>query len=102
MRTNYQHVIGISKSFDPTLLKDKNVNIAREIAELKPFHRTKVYLYCSEQSNNKFFAVWYLRLRNSDFRQTNFSDVVKVTVKKLPLAETFHGLIKSMNFWFNH
>ena len=89
MRTNYQHVIGISKSFDPTLLKDKNSNIAREIADLKPFHRTKVYLYCSEQSNKQSFGVWYLRLRNSDFRQTNFSDIVKWELLMLDNEKTF-------------
>lgn len=78
MRSNYQHVIGLSKSFDPMLLKDKNRDIAKIIAELKPFHRTKAYFYCSEQSNNQFFCIWYLRLRKSDsFRQNNFSDIVK-------------------------
>jgi hypothetical protein len=77
MRKHYQHVIGISKSFDPTLLKNKNQDIARTIAELEPFHRTKAYLYKSEQSNEQTFAVWYVRIRNSNFRQTNFSDIVK-------------------------
>ena len=77
MRANYKHVIGVSKSFDPTLLYEINSNIAKIIAELEPFHRTKAYRYKSEQSNDQFFAIWYVRLRKSDFRQNNFSDVVK-------------------------
>ena len=79
MRTNYKHVVGVSKSFDPTLLSSirGNENIARTIAELKPYHRTKAFRYRSEQSNDQYFAVWYIRIRNSDFRQTQFSDVVK-------------------------
>ncbi len=79
MRTNYKHVIGVSKSFDPTLLSSirGNENIARTIADLKPYHRTKAFRYRSEQSNDQYFAVWYIRIRNSDFRQTQFSDVVK-------------------------
>lgn len=79
MRSNYKNVVGISKSFDPTLLSSLrgNENIARIIADLRPYHRTKAFRYRSEQSNNQYFAVWYLRIRNSDFRQTQFSDVVK-------------------------
>lgn len=77
MRANYKHVIGVSKSFDPTLLHDLKPNIAKVIAELKPFHRTKAFRYRSEQSNNQYFAIWYVRLRKSDFRQNHFSDVVK-------------------------
>ncbi|MBR5432985.1 MAG: hypothetical protein IK117_00955, partial [Bacteroidales bacterium] len=33
--------------------------------------------YVSEHSNGMTFAVWYLRLRKSDFRETHFSDVIK-------------------------
>lgn len=79
MRANYKHVIGVSKSFDPTLLSSMrgNENIARTIAELKPYHRTKAFRYRSEQANDQYFAIWYVRIRNSEFRQTQFSDVVK-------------------------
>ena len=79
MRSNYKHVVGVSKSFDPTLLSSirGNENIARTIAELKPYHRTKAFRYRSEQSNDQYFAVWYVRIRSSEFRQTQFSDVVK-------------------------
>lgn len=77
MRSNYEHVVGVSKSFDPDLIPNFEGNrLSRTICELKPFERTKVYRYKSEHSAREF-AVWYIRIRNSDFRETNFSDVVK-------------------------
>ena len=77
MRANYQHVVGVSKSFDPELLPNFEGNrLSITICNLKPFERTKVYRYKSEHSGREF-AVWYLRIRNSNFRETNFSDVVK-------------------------
>jgi hypothetical protein len=83
LRANYQHVVGVSKQFDPELLKDYEGNsLAKTIANLKPFERTKVYLYPQSYQKNgqtieQYFAVWYLRLRKTDFRETHFSDVVK-------------------------
>jgi hypothetical protein len=79
LRTNYQHVVGVSKQFDPELLKDFEGNsLAKTIANLKPFERTKVYYYPQKHSAGvSHFGVWYLRLRNTDFRETNFSDIVK-------------------------
>lgn len=77
MRSNFQHVVGVSKSFDPDLIPNfEGHRLSRTICELKPFERTKVYRYKSEHSDREF-AIWYLRIRNSAFRETNFSDVVK-------------------------
>lgn len=77
MRSNYQFVVGVSKSFDPDLIPNFEGNrLSRTICELRPFERTKVYRYKSDHSGREF-AIWYLRLRNSDFRETNYSDVVK-------------------------
>lgn len=74
---NYRYVVGVSKSFDPELLPDfEGHRLSRTIASLKPFERTKAYRYTSA-ANGVQYAVWYLRLRNSDFRETNFSDIVK-------------------------
>lgn len=76
-RENYRYVVGVSKSFDPELLPDfEGQRLSRTIANLKPFQRTKAYRYTSD-ANGVQYAVWYLRLRNSDFRETNFSDIVK-------------------------
>lgn len=78
MRTNYKHVVGVSKSFDPDLLKNhEGKKLSQIIANLRPFERTKAYKYISEHSAGQTFAVWYLRLRNSNFRETHFSDIVK-------------------------
>ena len=77
LRENFRFVVGVSKSFDPELLPDfEGQKLSRTIASLKPFERTKAYRYTSE-ANGVEYAVWYLRLRNSSFRETNFSDVVK-------------------------
>lgn len=78
MRSNYKYVVGVSKSFDPDLLKNfEKKKLSQTIANLKPFERTKAYKYVSEHSDRKTFAVWYLRLRNSNFRENNFSDIIK-------------------------
>ena len=75
LKTNYKHVVGVSKMFNPDLILDfERKKISKTIAGLKPYERTKVYRY---KQGSFEFAIWYLRLRNSDFRETNFSDVVK-------------------------
>lgn len=77
LRSNYKHVVGVSKSFDPELIVDFEGNkLSKTIANLKPFERTKVYRYYSDHSKG-YFAVWYLRIRKNEFRETNYSDVVK-------------------------
>ena len=77
LRSNYKHVVGVSKMFNPDLLKDFNGHkLSKTIANLRPFERTKVYRY-EAVNNDSEFAIWYVRLRKSDFRETHFSDVVK-------------------------
>lgn len=77
MRNNYTHVVGVSKMFNPDLILDFEKNkMSKTIAALKPFHRTKVYRYKVDRCPSEF-AIWYLRLRNSEFRETHFSDVIK-------------------------
>lgn len=77
LRSNYKHVVGVSKMFNPDLLKDFNGHkLSKTIANLKPFERTKVYRYQAVNKDSEF-AIWYVRLRKSEFRETHFSDVVK-------------------------
>lgn len=78
MRANYRHVVGVSKSFNPDLLKNfEKKKMAQIIANLKPFQRTKAYKYQSEHSE-QIYAIWYVRLRKeNNFRLNNFSDIVK-------------------------
>jgi len=79
MRSNYSRVVGISKSFNPDLLRNfQGEKMAPIIANLKPFERTKAYEYVSEHSLGQKFAIWYLRLRKETrFRENHFSDIVK-------------------------
>lgn len=78
MRANYQNVVGVSKSFNPDLLKNfEGRKLSQIIAGLKPFERTKAYKYVSEHSQGMTFAVWYLRLRKLNYQETRFSGVVK-------------------------
>lgn len=80
MKNNYSHVVGVSKQFNPDLLLDyERHKLSKTIASLRPFERTKVYRYEADRCGGEF-AVWYLRLRRSDFRETNFSDVVKCEI----------------------
>ena len=77
LRENYRYVVGVSKRFDPELLPDyEGHRLSKTIANLKPFERTKAYRYTSE-ANGVQYACLYLRLRNIDFRETNYSDLVK-------------------------
>lgn len=75
--SNYKHVVGVSKLFNPELLKDfEGKRLSQTIAGLKPFERTKAYRYLSDITKQEY-AVWYLRLRKDYPRETNYSDVVK-------------------------
>lgn len=77
MRSNYEHVVGVSKQFNPDLILDFEKNrLSKTIASLKPFQRTKAYRYSTERCQVDF-VIWYLRLRNSNFRETHFSDIIK-------------------------
>jgi hypothetical protein len=75
----YKYVIGVSKSFDPTkcLIKGGGTN-SDIIADLKPFERTPVYMYQSKIAGDVYFAIWYLRLRDSKYTHNVFDGVVKV------------------------
>ncbi len=100
MRTNYKYVVGVSKSFDPELIKNyEGKKLSQTIANLKPFERTKAYKYISEHSDGKTFAVWYLRLRKeTNFRETNFSDVVKCEMIMFDNAQPIEtGLINAIS-----
>lgn len=77
-RANYGRVVGVSKSFDPELIRDYyKRRMSKTISELEPLSRTKVYRY--KDRDNHYYAVWYVRLRNNRNykRETCFSDVVK-------------------------
>ncbi len=61
---NYKCVVGVSKSFNPELVRLKNKKSAsKTIAMLREGERTPVFRYTTDRSEGTF-AVWYLRLRN--------------------------------------
>ena len=78
---NYSFVIGVSKKFNPLLVKDsagkENPGL---VADLPTFCRTPVTIF---ERNDNFhggnkFAVWYLRLRDKKYSDSPFDGVVKV------------------------
>ena len=90
---NYKWVIGVSKSFNPELIKDYTGKTnANYIADLPVYCRTPAARY----SNPDFlgdvsFAVWYVRLRDKTRTQTPFDGVVKVEKLMMP-EELEHGV----------
>lgn len=78
-KSNYQCVIGASKSFNPeNCLDDKGQSNASIIAKLKLFNRTPAYLYESELSGYVKFAIWYVRIRDSRFTYSPFDGILKL------------------------
>ncbi len=92
IRNNYKHIIGVSKSFNPELVKlDKNKSAAQMIANLKPYQRTPAAMYKTERVDGKF-SVWYLRLREARKMRGPFDGVVKVEKILVSDAEETNGL----------
>jgi len=78
IRNDYRWVIGLSKSFNPSLLQNKagksNANI---IANLKLGERTPVAKYIFERGNITL-AMWYLRIRDKNYTDDVYDGVVKL------------------------
>lgn len=78
VKMNYEHVVGVSKNFNPESLSALDKDISRTIAQLRPYERTRAYRYCCNDSDEDMqYAVWYLRLRDNWRRSGTISDVVK-------------------------
>lgn len=76
MTKNYENVVGVSKSFNPELYKQKNNgSMAKVIADLPLYARTTA-LRAKFDGNE--FAVWYIRIRDISHTDNTFSGVVKV------------------------
>lgn len=93
MKLNYQYVLGVSKSFNPTkcLVKGGGTN-SSIIASLKENERTPAYCYKSKISGEDVhFCVWYIRLRDSHYTQNVFDGVIKVE-KLIQDSERRHGV----------
>jgi hypothetical protein len=95
-KSHYKCVIGISKMFDPELCRDNNnKSNADKIAMLPNYHRTPAYKYKSERVGNVYFAVWYVRIRESQHTFSPFSGIVKVEKILITDDEIENGLDSS-------
>lgn len=94
IRNNYRWVVGVSKHFNPELIKDKNdKNNAGIIAELKPYHRTPVLMYKpGNLLGDVKYAIWYVRIREKEHTNTVFSGVLKIEKMLMTGAESEKGL----------
>lgn len=94
IRNNYRCVIGVSKQFNPELLKDKNnKSNASAIAHLYLYHRTPAFMY---EPGNQFgdvkFAIWYVRIRDTKYTNTPFSGILKIEKMLMTGSESKNGL----------
>ncbi len=90
-KSNYQCVVGVSKSFNPAL--DGNTKNASVIAKLPPYYRTPAFYYYGSRSQHPF-SIWYVRIR--DFKNhrpdSPFSGIVKVEKVLVTDDEIENGL----------
>lgn len=92
-KSHYKCVVGVSKMFDPELCRDNNnKSNADKIAMLPIYHRTPAFKYKSEKVGNVYFAVWYVRIRESHRTHSPFSGVVKVEKILITDDEIDYGL----------
>lgn len=94
IRNNYRCVIGVSKHFNPELIKDKNnKSNASAIAHLDLYHRTPAFMY---EPGNQFgdvkFAIWYVRIRDTRYTNTPFSGILKIEKMLMTGSESENGL----------
>lgn len=94
IRNNYRHVIGVSKKFNPNLMKDnKDQSSAGAIAKLKLYHRTPAFLWHpGDEWGNVNFAIWYVRLRAIDKTSSPYAGIVKVEKMLMTGHEAEYGL----------
>lgn len=79
IKSNYQCVVGVSKSFNPELFKDKRKKtLAKRIADLPLFHRTPAFRFSSDRAPDVEFSIWYLRMRAIDKTIGPFDGVLKI------------------------
>ncbi|MCD8137688.1 MAG: hypothetical protein LUH01_17750 [Parabacteroides gordonii] len=94
IRNNYRHVVGVSKRFNPNLMKDnRGQSNAAVIAELPLFHRTPTFLWNpGTEWGGVNFAIWYVRIRDRKYCETPYSGILKVEKMLMTGYENDHGL----------
>lgn len=92
-KTNYRRVIGVSKSFNPEFLRDKNnTSHAASIANLPLYHRTPASIFQTSRVGNVFFCVWYVRIREAKYTDSPFAGVLKIEKVLVTQDEEENGL----------
>ncbi len=94
IQSNYRHVVGVSKTFNPNIMKDnKGQSNAAAIAKLPPYHRTPAFLWWpGEQWGNMKFAIWYVRIRPYRHTSTPYSGILKVEKMLMTDQEEHYGI----------
>ncbi len=95
IRNNYRHVVGVSKKFNPNLMKDnKGQSSAGTIAHLPLFHRTPAFLWSpGPEWGNVNFAIWYVRVRDREHTTTPYSGILKIEKMLMTGSENDNGLM---------
>lgn len=93
IKNHYKCAIGVSKMFNPELCLDRNgKSIAGKIAMLPLYHRTPAFKYKSEIVGNVYFAIWYVRIRETERTSSPFSGVLKIEKILITDDENENGL----------
>ncbi|MDD5990627.1 MAG: hypothetical protein PUC34_05195 [Paludibacteraceae bacterium] len=94
IRNNYRHVVGVSKKFNPNLMRDnKDQSNAGAIARLPLYHRTPAFLWRpGEEWGNVTFAIWYVRIHDRKHTDTPYSGIVKIEKMLMTGHEEEYGL----------
>lgn len=94
IRSNYQRVVGVSKMFNPNLMRNnKGQSIAAEIANLPLFHRTPAIMWEPDPAFCEAnFAIWYVRVRERDKTATPYSGILKIEKMLMTGEESEQGL----------
>lgn len=94
IRNNYRHVIGVSKKFNPNLMKDnKDQSSAGQIARLPLYHRTPAFLWQpGDQWGDVKYAIWYVRIRDISKSESPYSGILKIEKMLMTGNEAEYGL----------
>lgn len=92
-QSNFSHVVGVSKSFNPENCKDKKgKNNSDVIAKLPLYHRTPVSMYDSPRLEGMKYAVWYLRIRDKKYTVNAFDGILKIEKILVSESEIRNGM----------
>lgn len=93
IKNHYKCAVGVSKLFNPELCQERSgKSNADKIAKLPLYHRTPAFKYRSEIVGNVFFAIWYVRIRETKRTESPFAGVLKIEKILITDDEIENGL----------